>query len=154
VFLERERHANVRHDNQSYPVRAIRTQGFLYLRNLRPDRWPAGDPDVLYVHERPFGDVDTTRIKDVLLAHRDDPAFAPAISRIFGKRPAEELYDLRRDPDQLTNVAADPAYATTLRELRGRVDRWMRETGDPRVDPAYDGFDAFPYHGKPSKARD
>jgi hypothetical protein len=154
LFLERERHANVRHDNQSYPVRAIRTREFLYLRNLRPDRWPAGDPDVLYVHERPFGDVDTTRIKDVLLAHREDPAFAPYIARIFGKRPAEELYDLRRDPDQLTNVAGDPQYAETLTKLRGRVERWMRDTGDPRVDPTYDGFDAFPYYGKPSKARD
>lgn len=154
VFIERERHANVRHDNQSYPVRAIRTRDFLYLRNLRPDRWPAGDPDVLYVHERPFGDVDTTRVKDVLLAHREDPAFAPYIARIFGRRPAEELYDLRRDPDQLTNVASDPHYAAALQTLRGRVDRWMRDTGDPRVDPAYDGFDAFPYYGKPSKARD
>jgi arylsulfatase A-like enzyme len=154
LFLERERHANVRHDNQSYPVRAIRTREFLYLRNLRPDRWPAGDPDVLYVHERPFGDVDTTRIKDVLLAHREDPAFAPYIARIFGKRPAEELYDLRRDPDQLTNVAGNPQYAETLATLRGRVERWMRDTGDPRVDPTYDGFDAFPYYGKPSKARD
>ena len=38
IFIERERHANVRHDNQSYPIRAIRTRDFLYIRNLRPDR--------------------------------------------------------------------------------------------------------------------
>jgi arylsulfatase A-like enzyme len=67
VFMERERHANVRHNNLSYPVRAVRTREFLYIRNLRPDRWPAGDPDVFFIHGRPFGDVDTTRVKDFLL---------------------------------------------------------------------------------------
>jgi arylsulfatase A-like enzyme len=43
-------------------------------------------------------------------------------ARIFGKRPAEELYDLRQDPDQLTDVSADPANAATLAMLRARVD--------------------------------
>jgi len=151
VFIERERHANVRHDNLSYPVRAIRTRDFLYIRNLRPDRWPAGDPDVLFLHERPFGDVDTTRVKDVLLARQNNPAYSRYITLIFGKRPAEELYDLRTDPHQITNVAADASYAGTLVQLRARVDDWMRKTQDPRVDPAYDGWDKFPYYGKAPK---
>ncbi len=151
VFIERERHANVRHDNQSYPVRAIRTRDFLYLRNLRPDRWPAGDPDVLFLHGRPFGDVDTTGVKDFLLAHQNDPAHAKHIALIFGKRPAEEFYDLRNDPHQLTNVAAKPEYADALKQHRARVDEWMKQTHDPRVDPAYDGWDTFPYYGKSSR---
>jgi len=52
------------------------------------------------------------------------------------------------------NVAADPAYAEPRRELRERVQRWMRETGDPRVDPAYDGWDLMPYFGPPAKPAD
>jgi arylsulfatase A-like enzyme len=43
VFLERERHANVRAGDHSYPCRAVRNADFLYIRNLRPDRWPAGE---------------------------------------------------------------------------------------------------------------
>ena len=151
VFMERERHANVRHDNFSYPVRAVRTRDFLYLRNLRPDRWPAGDPDVFFIHGRPFGDVDTTRVKDFLLAHQDDASQAAHVARIFGKRPAEEFYDLRNDPHQLTNIAGRADYANAIARHRQRVDRWMQETHDPRIDPAYDGWDAFPYHGKPSR---
>lgn len=151
VFMERERHANVRHDNQSYPCRAIRTRDFLYIRNLRPDRWPAGDPDVLFLHGRPFGDVDTTKVKDFLLSHQGDPAFAKHITLIFGKRPAEELYDLRSDPDQIDNVAANVKYADTLKQLRTRVDEWMKGTSDPRVDPANDDWDKFPYYGKAPK---
>ena len=148
VFIERERHANVRTNNLSYPVRAVRTRDYLYLRNLRPDRWPAGDPDVFFIHGRPFGDVDTSRTKDFLLAHQNNPAYAIYTALIFGKRPAEELYDLHSDPNQLTNVVNQPAYADALKQLRARVDEWMKQTHDPRIDAAYDGFDTFPYYGK------
>ncbi|MEY4485101.1 MAG: hypothetical protein RL693_2553 [Verrucomicrobiota bacterium] len=154
AFIERERHANVRHDNQSYPVRAVRTRDFLYIRNLRPDRWPAGDPDVLFIHGRPFGDVDTTKTKDFLLSHQDDPAYAKYVDRIFGKRPAEELYDLRNDPDQLSNIASHPEYAGSLKEHRDRIDAWMVQTKDPRVDPTYDGWDQFSYYGEATKSRE
>jgi len=148
VFIERERHANVRKDNRSYPIRAVRTRDFLYLRNLRPDRWPAGDPDVLFLHGRPYGDVDTTGVKDFLLAHQNEPAYARYMALIFGKRPAEEFYDLRRDPHQLTNVADKPDYQETIQQHRLRVDEWMKETHDSRLDPSYDGWDNFPYYGK------
>src|SRR5262249_2574460 len=57
VFLERERHANVRRGDLSYPVRAVRTKDFLYVRNFRPDRWPAGDPE-MYFAVGDFGDID------------------------------------------------------------------------------------------------
>ena len=45
ILLERERHANVRQGDLSYPCRALRTKEYLYIRNLRPDLWPAGDPE-------------------------------------------------------------------------------------------------------------
>ena len=151
VFIERERHANVRHDNQSYPCRAIRTRDFLYIRNLRPERWPAGDPDVLFLHGRPYGDVDTTQGKDFLLAHQSDPKYARFIALIFDKRPAEELYDLQNDPSQLNNIASDARYLAPLQKLRARVDDWMKQTNDPRVDPANDDWDHFPYYGKAPK---
>jgi len=145
---ERERHANVRKENLSYPIRGVRTREFLYLRNLRPDRWPAGDPDVLFLHGRPYGDVDTTHVKDFLLAHEGDPAFAKKISLIFAKRPAEELYDLKSDPDQLDNVAHKAGYVDALQQCRQRVDVCMMQTNDPRIDPTYDAWDKFPYYGK------
>ena len=68
VFIERERHANVRRGDLSYPIRGIRTKDFLYLRNLRPDRWPAGDPE-LYFAVGPYGDVDGSRTKGHILSN-------------------------------------------------------------------------------------
>ncbi|WP_414662196.1 sulfatase family protein [Horticoccus sp. 23ND18S-11] len=148
VFLERERHANVRRGDLSYPVRGIRTGEFLYLWNLRPDRWPAGDPE-LYHSVGPFGDVDLSPLKELLVNGAGRPELARFRTLALERRPAEELYDLRSDPHQLRNVAADAAYAAPKQQLRARVDQWMRDTADPRVDPAYDGWDKFPYFGPP-----
>nr|MDQ3623156.1 sulfatase [Verrucomicrobiota bacterium] len=146
VFLERERHANVRRGDLGYPIRGVRTKDFLYLRNLRPDRWPAGDPQV-YWAVGDYGDVDNSTTKEFILANREQPEMKRFYDSSFGKRPAEELYDLRKDPHQLVNLAAHAEYAGTKRELRERVERWMRETADPRVDPNNDVFDKYPYFG-------
>jgi arylsulfatase A-like enzyme len=151
VFLERERHANVRSGDLSYPCRAIRTKDFLYIRNLLPDRWPAGDP-ALHFAVGPFGDVDPTTTKQLILDHRDEAAMKRYFDINFAKRPAEELYDLRRDPDQIKNLATDLALAATKAKLAARVDAWMQETKDPRVDPAYDAWDRYPYFGGRAKA--
>lgn len=152
VFLERERHANVRHGDLSYPVRGIRTKDFLYLRNLRPDRWPAGDPE-LYFAVGPYGDVDGTRTKEVMLANKELSEMKPLFDLCFGKRPAEELYDLATDPDQIHNLATEPFYAKVNASLSARVDQWMRDTNDPRVDPANDSWDTYPYFGGKAKSK-
>jgi arylsulfatase A-like enzyme len=150
VFLERERHANVRKGDLSYPVRAVRTRDFLYIRNLRPERWPAGDPD-LYVSVGPFGDIDGGPTKALLLDRRMDDATRTFFELATAKRPAEELYDLRRDPWQIVNVASDPQHAARKRALRSSLERWMRETGDPRATSDADPWDRYPYYGQPAK---
>ncbi len=150
VFVERERHANVRRGDLSYPARAIRTKDYLYVRNFRPDRWPAGDPE-LYFAVGPFGDIDGGPSKSVLLDRRQDPAIAPFFRLATVKRPAEELYDLTRDPDQIENVAGRPQYRDVQRRLRAELDAWLRDTGDPRLAADDDRWDRFPYYGERAK---
>ncbi|MGV3763949.1 MAG: sulfatase [Parapedobacter sp.] len=142
MFMERERHARVREGNVGYPSRAIRTNDFLYIRNFRPDRWPAGDPEFGSVR---FGDIDKSPTKDYMMTHKDDSEVAPFFERAFMKRPVEELYDLRVDPDQLTNVVDVKRYAAVRRKLRKSLDRWMEETDDPRVDNGGDYLEDYPY---------
>jgi arylsulfatase A-like enzyme len=146
VFVERERHANVRRGDLSYPARAIRTSDYLYIRNFRPDRWPAGDPE-LYFAVGPFGDIDGGPSKSLLLDRRSDAESARYFQLATAKRPAEELYDLRRDPDQLVNVAGQAAHRDAQARLRRDLDRWLRETGDPRATADDDRWDRFPYYG-------
>lgn len=144
IFLERERHANVRRGDLSYPVRGLRTRDFLYLRNLEPARWPAGDPE-MYWAVGPYGDVDNSFSKLLLLEQRTEPFFSLA----FGKRPAEELYDVRQDPGQVHNLAGRQQHAGTLQRMAARVDRWMRDTADPRAAEPHSTFwDRAPYSGR------
>jgi N-sulfoglucosamine sulfohydrolase len=150
VYYERERHANVRQGDLSYPSRAVRTSKFLYIRNLRPDRWPGGDPERYFAVGR-FGDCDPGPAKDYIIEHRDDAKVKRFFELAFAKRPAEELYDVTTDPYQLVNVASRPELADVKSDLRGTLDEWMKRTNDPRVNPADDRFDKFRYFGQPTK---
>jgi len=146
VFTERERHCVCRPDDKSYPVRAIRTHEFLYLRNLRPDQMPAGDP-AYPDGVGPFADVDGSPTKSEILARGSDPAIAPFFRRAFDKRPGEELYDLAKDPGQLDNVAGKPEYREIQGRLRGEIEAWMERTADPRARGETDFWDKCPYVG-------
>jgi hypothetical protein len=150
VFIERERHANVRRGDLSYPARAIRTANHLYIRNYRPDRWPAGDPEQ-YVAVGPFGDIDDGPTKQLLLNKRDDAAIARYFQLAAAKRPGDELFDLKKDPQQLVNVASEPAYAAIRDRLKKELDGWQRKTADPRATEDSDPWDRYPYYGAPAK---
>jgi hypothetical protein len=147
VFFERERHANVRPGNTGYPMRAVRTREFLYIRNFRPDRWPAGDPEAQVDPKRPFGDCDDGPTKQYILDHRATPEVEKSFQLCFGKRPAEELYDLRADPHQLHNIAGQAGYASALARLRADLENWMKSAADPRAVKDDDHWDAYPYYG-------
>jgi N-sulfoglucosamine sulfohydrolase len=41
-----------------------------------------------------------------------------------------ELYDLRKDPWEITNLADDPAHAPTVRELAGVLESWIEGSDD------------------------
>jgi N-sulfoglucosamine sulfohydrolase len=152
VFLERERHANVRAGDLSYPIRGIRTKDHLLLLNLRSDRWPAGDP-IMHMSVGDFGDVDESPAKQVILQRKDEPQMKHFYDLNFGKRPSVELYDLREDPAQLTNVAGQPSHSKLQAELTQRVRDWMQQTNDPRLDESYDSWDKMPYFGGRAKGK-
>jgi hypothetical protein len=65
--------------------------------------------------------------------HRADPKWKPYFDHAYGKRPREELFDLKKDPHAMTNVAADPQYAAVLDKLRTQLLDELRRTGDPRL---------------------
>lgn len=147
VFTERERHADVRKDHASYPVRAMRTEKWLYLRNLRPDRWPAGDPKMVFSLDE-FGDVDSSPTKKFIMALRDDPDRANFFRLSFAQRPEEELYDVEKDPAQIHNLAGHPELRATQNRLRAELDAWRNATGDPRLTSDDARWDKYPYYGR------
>jgi N-sulfoglucosamine sulfohydrolase len=132
IVTARERHAYVRKGGLGYGARAIRTNDFLYIKNYNPERWPAGDPPL-------FGDVDAHMLhypsptKISILKNRDDAEGKELFSLAFDKRPAEELYDLRTDPDQMINVADVEKYQEDRVLLARQLDNYLTETKDPRL---------------------
>lgn len=146
VVFGKERHVPCRPDHSGYPIRGIRDERWLYLRNFEPGRWPAGDPPI-------YGDTDPARsigegtTKGYILTHQDDPAVAESYALCFGKRPAEELYDLRTDPFQLHDLADREEHRETRERLWSALRAELERTGDPRVTGGAEQFDAYPYYG-------
>ena len=65
-----ERHDGCRKGGKGYPSRAIRKTNFLYVKNYKPDRWPAGDPDRrVCARNIPYGEVDSAPTKTLLMAN-------------------------------------------------------------------------------------
>lgn len=146
VVTGRERHvARAREDNLPYPMRALRTPDFLYIRNFAPERWPMGSPVAAAEKSLPpteamenntyvaYADMDASPTKAWLIEHRDDPKLKWHYDFAFAKRPGEELYDLKKDPEQMNNVAADPAYAKSKQEMSARLMKRLTDAKDPRV---------------------
>ncbi len=102
-------------------IRSVRTENFKYIRNFLPER--------PYLQPCAYKDA-----KSVLIALREWHAAGrlDATQRLHlsDTRPKEELYDLRHDPHEIHNLAADPAHAARLKEMRRRLNRWMKETQD------------------------
>ncbi len=139
VYSGRERHSSARYNNWTYPERALRTAQYLYIRNFRPDRWPAGDPVVLDGRGNPLGphsgykDIDDGPTLEFLVAHADDPQVEKFLQLSVAKRPAEELFDVVKDPACLSNLCLDPKFEELRKTLAKQLLDYLQETGDPRV---------------------
>jgi len=132
----KERHCEAQEKGNTggYPCRAIRTSGFLYIRNHEPARWPAGVATAAECEGGvAYHDIDNGPAKSYMIAHHEEPGVRKLFDLGFGKRPAEELYDLAKDPEQLVNVAADPAYQGRRRSLADRLLDELTATKDPRI---------------------
>ena len=108
-------------------IRSARDDRYLYIRNGHPHR-PLLQPNA-YKDAKP-----TLR---ALRERRAAGLLDPLAERILfaAERPAEELYLYRDDPWQIENLAAEPAHATALADLRLALDGWMAANGDDRAEP-------------------
>jgi formylglycine-generating enzyme required for sulfatase activity/arylsulfatase A-like enzyme len=137
-------------DMGGYPTRAIRTGDFLYIHNFEPARWPAGTPDEskAAIPGSWLIDCIDTPTKKYMYENRDlDPQHRKLFDLSFGKRAAEELYDLKSDTEQMVNIASEPSFAEQLKSLREKLFQRLRDTNDPRVTNDGPDFDAFEYTG-------
>lgn len=149
VYSGRERHSSSRYRTLSYPQRCIRTETYLYIRNFRPERWPAGAPrkygtggyaseeEVVNKETGPvhggYHDIDACPTLDFLIENSEHPELSRFLHLAVDKRPAEELYNTQRDPACLVNLAHNSEYQNIRDKLRQQLIVYLSQTGDPRV---------------------
>jgi len=147
IVYGRERHVPAQEDPWmvGYPSRAIRTDTWLYITNLEPQRWPAGVPENATHPSNEFADCDDGPSKHFIMNHRNEEQYRRFYDLCFARRPAHELYDVENDPVQMQNLADDTAYHEVLQSLRNRLESYLRSTEDPRFTDAPVKFDDYPY---------
>lgn len=138
VFVAKERTDVGRPHDWGYPIRGVVTAQFLYLHNYEPSRWPAGNPETGYL------DTDGSPTKSLILERGRQNRADPFWQLNFGFRPADELYDLATDPDCVTNLAENPAYAAQVKRTRREMEFKLKTLGDPRMFGRGHVFDEYP----------
>jgi arylsulfatase A-like enzyme len=126
-----------------YPVRVIREGDFVLLHNFDPSRWPCGNPELGLL------DTDNGPTKTAVEESGEASRYWQLC---FGKRPADELYNLKADADCIQNLAGDPAYQKQLETLREKLYSRLKQQGDPRMEGKGDVFDNYPTASPARKA--
>lgn len=104
-------------------VRTIRTDRYRYTKNYKLDRV------FLQPQYR-----DGKNYLDSLREAYADGTLSPKLAEIyFGERPAEELYDITKDPAQVNNLADSPEHQKVLLSHRKMLNDWVAK-GDLGAD--------------------
>ncbi|MFC4871662.1 sulfatase [Negadavirga shengliensis] len=163
VFSGRERHSSSRYENWGYPQRAIRSQDYLLVWNMKPERWPAGAPqrikpdtkdELLPLHgidengihhsEWAYTDIDESPTKSYIIENMKEEKVSAYFGLAHNKRPEYELFDIKNDPYNLTNLAGDVRFEEIEREMKEALREELTKTDDPRVvGPDKEVFDSY-----------
>lgn len=134
ILISKERTDVGRPNDEGYPIRGIIKNGMLYIRNFETDRWPGGNPETGYL------DTDGGPTKTEVLKARFVTAEEHFWQFCFGKLPADQLFDVRHDPDCLTNLAGKVSFAALQQELFTE----LKQQRDPRMFGQGHLFDEYP----------
>lgn len=152
AFSGRERHSSSRYLNWGYPQRAIRSEDYLLIWNMKPDRWPAGAPQMIkpetadellpmygideeetYHPGWAFTDIDESPTKSYIIENWQEEDVTNYFELAHDKRPEFELFDIKNDPDNLHNLIGDSRFEKVEKELKKDLLEELVKTGDPRV---------------------
>ena len=115
---------------------------------------PLGDPYLLGSDKEPtvsqltnstfvtLADEDAGPTKAWMVTNRKE--YKKDFDHAYGKRPMYELFDLKKDPHQMNNVAADPEYKPIVEKLKKQLLDELKSTGDPRLDDDGKFFETSP----------
>lgn len=152
IYAGRERHSSSRWNNLGYPQRAIRSTRHLLIWNIKPERWPAGDPQAIKpgsdgellpiygidergIHrsEWAFTDVDASPSKSFLIENHMKDQIRYFFDLAYAKRTEFELYDIVNDPFCLNNIYGKVPFISLGEEMKSELMKRLIKSRDPRV---------------------
>ncbi len=102
-------------------MRAVRDKQFRYIKNYQPAK-----PYVQYIDYME----QMPTMRELRRLNKEGKLEGPQKLWFRPEKPVEELYDIRRDPHEIDNLAGRPEHRATLERLRGVHERWMKQIGD------------------------
>ena len=103
-----------------YPMRVIRNRQYKLIWNI--------------AHPLPYpfaSDLWKSATWQEALKNRPDALYGKRTIAAYTHRPQFELYDVEKDPNEVSNLAADPKHAATLEQLKAKLKAFEERTGDP-----------------------
>jgi len=110
-----------RMDERYDMIRMCRDKEFMYVRNYR--WWRPHSQLIGYMRNVPS-------LGEMWRLHREGKLNAAQEIFFAPRKPKEELYDVRSDPDQVRNLAGEAKHAERLATMRKRLQQWQKDTGD------------------------
>jgi len=116
-------------EGPAYPIRTVTDGTYRYIRNLTPEE--------IYIERHLMGVSGDGGLNNPYWATwvftAADNRHTYDLVKRYTRRPAEQLYHTADDPFEMINLADDPQYDAVKQRLRGELDRWMVEQGDPGI---------------------
>lgn len=115
---------------EGFGIRSVRDRRYLYIRNVNSDN----------LFRNATTDLGAPMWSSWVREGVSDPRAAELVSR-YQKRPAEELYDTWKDPDDDRNLASERRYSLIRKRFSRKLDRWMEQQGDLGAETEMQAFD-------------
>ena len=116
-------------DDTHDAIRTVRSQDFRYILNLMPER--------PYCQFNRYKEDNYPGLALLNVLHLQGKLSPEQDAFMKEKKPEEELFDLRNDPSEIHNLATNPKYAETMKELRSQLAKWRTAVGDEGVTPEF-----------------
>ncbi len=113
-------------DNSCEVVRSVRDSNYIYIRNFYPQKgwryaaYSATESPWMNISMEVEAKKEYTLNSDI---NRKNAYFMP-------RKPIEELYDIKKDPDQMNNLAGEEEQQERLLKMRDKLKTWMLEICD------------------------
>lgn len=128
IFAEHNSHGP--DPKEHFPSRVVFDGQFYYIKNLMPNKSYLLPADL-----RAYEGWHNKSYDATIEAKDTHPMQFNLLRLLENGRPAEELYDMKKDPYQLVNLVNNQTFKLKKNELENALEGWRKQTGDLENNP-------------------